>query len=63
MNKIFDIKTKGERAVVIAMIIGAVIATIILMMLPPVPMVQTNEPNRIYDCCFYHSIYCLCTGG
>lgn len=39
MNKIFDIKTKGERAVVVAMIIGLVIAAIILMMLPPVPMV------------------------
>ena len=39
MNKIFDTETKGERAVVITMIIGAVIAASILMMLPPVPMV------------------------
>ena len=39
MTKYFDTETKGERAVVIAMIIGAVIAASILMMLPPVPMV------------------------
>ena len=39
MNKIFDTETKNERLVVIAMIIGAVIAASILMMLPPAPMV------------------------
>ena len=63
MNKIFDTETKNERLVVIAMIIGAVIAASILMMMPPVPMVQANESNRIYDCCFYRRTYCLCTGG
>ena len=39
MNKIFDTKSNGEQWIVIAMIIGAVIAASILMMLPPVPMV------------------------
>ena len=39
MNKIFDTETKGERLVVITMIIGAAVAASILMMLPPVPMV------------------------
>ena len=39
MNKIFDTKSNGERWIVIAMIIGAVIAASILIMLPPVPMV------------------------
>ena len=36
MNKIFDTKTKGERAVVIAMIIGAVITLIIATLMPEV---------------------------
>jgi len=34
MNKYFDIETKGERAVVIAMIIGAVITLIIATLMP-----------------------------
>jgi len=34
MNKYFDTKTKGERAVVIAMIIGAVITLIIATLMP-----------------------------
>ena len=63
MNKYFDTETKNERLVVIAMIICAVIAASILMTMPLVPMVQANEPNRIYNCCFYHRTYCLCTGG
>ena len=39
MNKYFDTETKGERLVVITMIIGAAVAASILMMLPPVSMV------------------------
>ena len=39
MNKYFDTKTKGEQAVVIAMIIGAIITLIIATLMPEV-MVQ-----------------------
>ena len=36
MNKYFDTKTKGEQAVVIAMIIGAIITLIIATLMPEV---------------------------